>query len=337
MHGGLPESPFWSTLRGLRMVDRGTFTPWPAFLAGGLLVLGMASCSERAEVIARQRQPAGGGHGGDTTVAGGRGGVDDEVRRPVFAAPTPIEELNDPDAKDQDPTLTEDLCEILFFSDRGGNDDIWTSRRDRVDDPWEPPTPVAELNSDSFEQSPAISRDGLRLWYYSRRDPPGIWFSARETREATWSEPIPIPIEVDEPEGVVIAPALDDVELRMAVSVGTSSSRDIYEMVRQSWAAPWGDPAPVAGLNVDTADSTPFLIDDGSEILLSSGRSGAGDLFWGYRVTPALAVERVEALVELNDEVGFESHPHLAVDRTVIFFGSNRTGNTDIYQAFVAE
>ena len=319
------------------MVDRRTFTSWLAILVSGSLVPGLTSCSERAEVIARQREPAAGGQGGGTAVAGGNGGADNAVRRPVFGAPTPVDELNDPEAKDQDPTLTEDLREILFFSDRGGNDDIWTSRRDTVADPWEPPTSVDELNSDSFEQSPAISRDGLRLWYYSRRDPPGIWYSERDTREATWSDPIPIPVQIDEPEGVVIAPALDDVELRMAVSVGTSASRDIYEMVRQSWEAPWGDPAPVAGLNVDTTDSTPFLIDDGSEILFSSGRSGGGDLFWGYRVTPALAVERIEPLAELNDEEGFESHPHLAANRTVIFFGSNRTGNTDIYQAFAAE
>jgi hypothetical protein len=58
-----------------------------------------------------------------------------------------------------------------------------------------------------------------------------------------------------------------------------------------------------------------------------------GDLFWAYRDTVAQPVRRVEPLDELNDLEAFESHPHLAVDRSVVFFGSTRSGNTDIYQA----
>ncbi len=299
-----------------------------------LLIFGAAGCGERAEVVARQRLPEGGGAGGTTAVqGGGTAGDNDLVRRPVFGAPWPVVELNDPDAKDQDPTLTEDQLEILFFSDRGGIEDIWTSRRASVDAAWEPPWPVTELNSDSFEQSPAISRDGLRLFFYSRREPAGIWYAERESRDAEWSAPVAVPVEVEDPPGVVIAPALDDVELRMAISVGTAESRDIYETVRPSWQAPWGDPVPVVGLNGAATDSTPYLVDDGSEILFSSGRSGAGDIFWGHRPTPALPVERVEPIEELNDEIGFESHPHWVVDRTAIYFGSNRSGNTDIYVA----
>ena len=299
------------------------------------MLVGATACGDRSEVIARQRQPSGGaaGSGGDAAGRGGDGGEPDGVRRPVFETPTAVAELNDPDAKDQDPTLTEDLLEIFFFSDRDGDEDIWTARRTSLDDPWDPPTPVVELNSDVVEESPAISRDGLRIWYYSRRDPPGIWYAWRDTRDAAWSDPVSIPVQVQEPEGVVIAPSLDDVELRMAFSVGTGVSRDIFEMVRTSWEAPWGYPAPVAGLNADSADSTPFLIDDGSEMLLSSGRAGQGDLFWAYRITPAQPVERIEPLDEINDPVSFESHPHLSVDRSVVFFGSTRSGNTDLYEA----
>ena len=306
-------------------------------------VLVAPACVEHVEIIARER-PAVGGSGGRASAAGaggaessaaggGEGGAADEVRRPVFLAPSPVDELNDPDAKDQDPTLTADLREILFFSDRGGNEDIWTARRDDPEDPWEPPTAVEELNSDDIEQNPAISRDGLRLWYYSRRDPAGIWQTSRATRDDAWDDPVPLVVDVEDPGGVIIAPTVDASELRMALSLGTASSRDIYELVRASWSAPWSEPALVLGLNGDTAESTPFFIDDGRELLFFSGRTGNGDLFWAYRASLAVPVTRVEPLTELNDPESFESHPYLSVDRRVVYFGSNRSGNTDIFRA----
>ena len=221
------------------------YNPWSRILGVGLVgaVVGAVACEDRGEIIARYREPTAAGAGGETSDAGGAAGAAGEgPRRPVFEAPTAVDELNDPDAKDQDPSLTADLLEILFFSDRGGDEDLWTSTRATRDAPWQPPTAVVELNSDSPEQSPAISRDGLRLWFYSRREPPGIWYSERASRSEPWSEPVAIPIDVQEPEGVVIAPALDELELRMAVSVGTGTSRDIYETVRASWEAPWGEP-----------------------------------------------------------------------------------------------
>lgn len=330
---------------------------WPGPLIGGALALFVvaAACWDQGETIARQLRTAPSGaagaagnehaaadDGGQANGSAGAGGTADasggrqsEIGRPVFETPTVVDGLNDPEAKDQDPTLTEDLLEILFFSDREGGEDLWASRRATIDASWDPPTVVTELNSDAVEQSPAISRDGLRLWYYSRREPPGLWYSERETRDDRWSAPVAIPVQQQGTAGVVIAPALDSLELRMAVSIGISESRDIFELVRPFPDAPWGDPAPLAGLNGDTADSTPFLIDDGREVLFASGRSGNGDLFWGYRTTPAAPVERIEPLSELNDPEQFESHPHLAVDRSVVFFGSTRTGNTDIYQAVV--
>jgi len=303
-----------------------------AFLVG---LLAMSACSERSEIIARQRSEPTSGAGGvpDEAQPGGAAGSGAGTERPRFGTPVVVSELSDPDAKDQDPSLTEDLLEIFFFTDRDGDEDIWTSRRSSRTASWEAPVPVEELNSGDAEQSPAISRDGLRILYYSRREPPGIFATQRPTRESPWDPPEPIPIQVDEPEGVVIAPSLDALELRMAVSVGTGESRDIYELVRPSLTGTWSEPSPIEGLNLDVTDSTPFLIDDGSELLFSSGRSGTGDLYWAHRTTPAQPVERVEALEELNDPDAFESHPHLAVDRSVVFFGSTRSGNTDIYEA----
>ena len=206
-----------------------------------------------------------------------------------------------------------------------------SERRPSVDEPWDPPTPVAELGSDAFDENPAVSRDGLRLWFYSRRDPLGIWYSERGARDEAWSTPVPVSIPGG--EGAVIAPSVDQGELRLAVSMGDGDARDIYEAVRSSRTEPWGELTRLSGLNSDRSDSTPFLIDDGRELLLSSGRSGNGDLFWAYRETLDAPFETVLPLMELNDPDAFESHPYLSVDRHTAFFGSDRSGGTDIYEA----
>jgi hypothetical protein len=84
-------------------------------------------------------------------------------------------------------------------------------------------------------------------------------------------------------------------ELRMAVSIGEANSRDLYELVRPSASGSWGEAALLSGVNSDDrAESTPFLIEEGRELLFHSGRSGAGDLYWAYREAPGLAFVHVE-------------------------------------------
>lgn len=293
-------------------------------------------CGERAEIVARERSSSVGGDqgDGDGDGAGGDGGQGSgDPGPPRFSAPSSIVELNDPEAKDQDPTVTEDQLEIFFFSDRNGEPDIWRSTRDAVNAPWEPPQQVAELNSVDVEQNPAISRDGLRIWYYSRRDPAGVYFAERPTRSEPFAEPEALTISAPGSDGLVIAPSVDASELRMAVSIGEATSRDIYEMVRPSLSGSWGEAVLVSGANSDNSESTPFLIEDGSELLFHSGRTGAGDLFWAYREAPGLAFTHVEPLSDVNDPAAFESHPHLTADRRWLYFGSDRGGNTDIYVA----
>jgi hypothetical protein len=316
-------------------------------LTGGIvLALCGSGCDESSEVIARERTAGDAGSGGEagfpassegganTTGEGGApAGGEPGVTRPRFATPTPVDELNDPDSKDQDPTLTEDELEIFFFSDRDGNADIWMATRGDAGSHWDPPVPVTEVNSVETDQNPAISRDGLRLWFSSKREPAGIYFASRPSRDEPFGTPEPIPIDAGGSGLLVIAPSVDAAELRMAVSIGTAESRDLYELVRPSLTASWGAPAIVPGVNFDGADSTPFLIDDGRELLLHSGRLGLGDLFWAYRESPGLDVERVEPLSEVNDPLGFESHPHLTVNRKQLYFGSDRDGNTEIYVA----
>src|SRR4051812_28768819 len=66
-----------------------------------------------------------------------------------WSTPVQITELADPDGAD-DPSLTGDLLEIYFGSDRAGSmttgaaplEDIWVAKRASPTDPWGAPTNV---------------------------------------------------------------------------------------------------------------------------------------------------------------------------------------------------
>jgi Tol biopolymer transport system component len=256
------------------------------------------------------------------------------TERPVFESPVPVSILNDPVAKDQDPSLPADQLEILFFSDRAGTADLWRSVRSTSTDDWTTPEPVAELNDPvEIEYNPTLSADGLRIWFCSSRDPAGIWYSDRPSRVEPFSLPTPISIDSLADENLVIGPSLLADFLTMALSIGVGETRDLYEVTRPDLVSPWSSPKPITGINSDAADSTPHLYDDGLQLFFASGRSGAGDLFWAYREGLDEPVTQVTPLDELNDPDEFESYPHLTADRKMIYFGSSRSGGTDIYMA----
>ena len=294
------------------------------------------SC-EHSIIIADRIEGLGGAHplgsggtegSGGSEAEGGSPGTEPPVR-PFFAEPQLIAELSDPDAKDQDPTLTGDLLEIFFFSDRTGEPEIWTAQRVSPEALWQPPVQVLELSSPELDMNPAVSLDGLRLWFHSQREPAGVWFTERNSRTDVWDPPAHA-----DAFGWEIAPGPSADELRMGLSVSTDDNgREIYESTRASTSDAWSVPLSIKGINSPSDDSTPFLMGDGTEIFFSSARAGAGDLYWTTRPTLTDPVFEPEALVELNDPGAFESHPHVAPDGGRIYFGSSRSGNTDLYEA----
>lgn len=107
---------------------------------------------------------------------------DGETRGPA----TLVSELSDPTATDQGVTLRTDGREVFFFSTRpggvGGND-LWTSTRRSVHDPWSPPVNLGTpINTAAAEQQPSLSGDGRTLLFASSRSGFGgtdIWMITR--------------------------------------------------------------------------------------------------------------------------------------------------------------
>ncbi|HTD70790.1 MAG TPA: hypothetical protein VK647_10050 [Gemmatimonadales bacterium] len=86
---------------------------------------------------------------------------------------TLVTELSDPTATDQGVTLRTDAREVFFFSTRpggSGGNDLWTSTRRSVHDPWSTPANLGTaINSTAADQQPGLSTDGRTLVFVSSR------------------------------------------------------------------------------------------------------------------------------------------------------------------------
>lgn len=259
---------------------------------------------------------------------------------PRFAPPTLVAELSDP-AIDEDPTLTGDLLELFFMSTRAGDRDIWTSRRATADAPWDPPTRVAELDSPASDWAPAVSLDGLRIWFATDRDDVGrgqLWRATRASRAAGWDPPAPV---AELASGSVdFAPAVDATETTMLMSSDRATAAataggadfDIYVATRATPAAAWAWPAQAPGVNSVDDEYDPFVAQAGLVVFFTSMRSGLGDLYWSSRSSLTDAFAPPVPLTDLNSPAYYDSDSTLSPDLGTMMFSSTRSGNAEIYE-----
>ena len=89
--------------------------------------------------------------------------------------------------------ISADGLELYFGSNRPGGSsyDIWVAKRATTQDDWTTPVNLGPMvNSSSWEGCPAVSDDGLELYFWSNR--PGgsggfdIWVSRRATTQDDW-------------------------------------------------------------------------------------------------------------------------------------------------------
>ena len=86
-----------------------------------------------------------------------------------FGTPRVLSEL-DTSSSNQNPTLTGDQLELFFTSTRGASSaDVWTAQRASATELFGSPSLVSEVSTSSYETSPAVSLDGLSLYFGSDR------------------------------------------------------------------------------------------------------------------------------------------------------------------------
>jgi len=280
----------------------------------------------------------------------------DEMPRPYhFGAPVLVADLAS-NVRTDNPTLTADLLEIYFTSDReSGNGDVWFARRASAGLSFGPPVPVTEVNTPGFETSAAISPDGLTLWFGSDR--PGgaggidVWASTRAARGGAWSTPVNVVALSSAADDIPRPPGQHGLVMPMASTRAVAGLYRTYLAARPNRGAPFGVPETIPDLVFsDRSTVDAFLTDDGLTLFYSSGPFQAGggdggapdaaaaaltsDLYVAWRRSVGERFSFILPLADLNTP-GNERDPWLSPDGTTLYFTSDRGGVLNIYTAEV--
>jgi Tol biopolymer transport system component len=256
-----------------------------------------------------------------------------------FGPAQPLTPLNTP-SDDDDPTITADGLEIYFASQRFGTRDIFVATRDALADPWGPPSRVAELSTSAHEDSPNITPDGLVMLLSSDRPGgPGtgdIYITSRTDRTSPWQPP-QLVTELSTPaheKGASFASTRLEVFLHAELADG-SGSRDLYRATRASLSSPFSAPVNVTEVNSAAYDGNPMVAGGDLALWFDSerpGGPGGRDLYLAIRASRSEPFGPPEVITELSTAAA-ESDLWISEDMRWIVFASDRSGNTDLYEA----
>lgn len=287
------------------------------------------------------------GCGGDALITLGQG----DPRPRFFDQGRAISILNSVE-DDENPTLTEDMLEIYFTSDREeglGGSDVWFATRGTRAEPFGVPKLLKEASSEAEETSSAISADGLTLWVGSRRPRvPGsdedddtdhnIWRLRRADRESPWQQ-IELVSGLNSPFDDIPRPvALNGTVMPMSRR-NAAGDYETFLATRSTIDDEFSSPpqliAEIAEQGLYTVDA--FMTNDGRLLFFNRSDSDGGVLYMAWRRSPEDPFIETLPLEVLNlgDDV---RDPWVNKDGTRFVFTSDREGGEgrlDIYMAFI--
>jgi hypothetical protein len=253
-----------------------------------------------------------------------------------FSSPTLVTELVTTGARNDNPTLTGDLLEIVFTSDRGGNSDVWSAQRASRTDPFDPPTKLAAASSASHETSSAISEDGLALWFASDR--PGglgdldVWLVTRPNQGGTWFEPTNVASLNSAARDLPRPPGQQDLAMPMASDRTSPGTYRTMMAIRQTTTAEFAVEGTLPDLVGFDGSVDACLTKDGLSLFFVTGP--VGDIFVSRRSSVSEPFASAIPVVDLNTAAA-ERDPWMSPDGSVFYFSSDRSGSVQIYSATV--
>jgi hypothetical protein len=216
-----------------------------------------------------------------------------------FTFSTPIE-VEPPIWAGYDPQgccFSRDGLELYFSSNRDGgygHFDIWVAERETVDAPWGEPVNLGpSVNTSAGECDPAISPDGLELYFtlYGESPSYAIWMCSRPSKDAPWSYPEVLGPPVGEYGAYCPEVSADGLSLYFGSPdrPGGCGSRDIWVSNRAETSDPWSEPINLGPIvNSGYFDSYPSISSDGLALFFCSDRPGGygtGDIWVTTRPT----------------------------------------------------
>ncbi|HTV25456.1 MAG TPA: hypothetical protein VMG12_42465 [Polyangiaceae bacterium] len=262
--------------------------------------------------------------------------------QPSFGDPgQSVRNLNLERNDESDPTLTDDLLEIFFISNRDGGrgrKDVWHAQRFDRTEPFGEPELVGEASSSEDEESVAVSGDGKTLWVGTRRAGGrggiDIWQTTRTERGGAWSTLAPVDALNTDSDDLPRPPGQGGAVMPIASNRGGGSLIQTFFAKRSGPHQDFASPEPVAELWVqDASMEDGFLTDDGLHLFFRrAGLGQDGALYVAWR-TSLDAPFREPVMLELVNSAYDDRDPFVSADRSRFFFASNRRNAVflDIY------
>jgi hypothetical protein len=199
------------------------------------------------------------------------------------------------------PEISADGLELYFYSlDRPGgygSGDIWLTTRSTTDDPWGEPMNLGPvINSSEDEGAPAISTDGLELYFASGKSGVlDLYVSKRSNKNDDWGEPVSLDI-LNSPDGES-GPSLSSDELTLFFQSDRPSGFggiDLYITTRATRDDNWSQPLNLGPqVNTQYSEVSPCISHDGHTLYFCDlpysdvppGSMGGGDI-WQVSILP---------------------------------------------------
>lgn len=274
-------------------------------------------------------------------------------RFPGWAEPSNVgAEVNSASA-DQHPAISKDGLSLYFISNRPGGfggQDIYVSRRESVADPWGAPVNLGpNVNSDSLENAPTLSRDGHLLFFGSNR--PGgcggfdLWAAYRRHThdDFGWEPAVNLGCAINTASDEDGPTFFEDEEAGVTTLYFTSLNRpgnvgdwDIYASTLRPDGT-FGTGELVPELSSPGRDTRTSISRDGLEMYITSNRAGGVgglDLWVAARDSTSEAWSQPVNLGASVNTSANEGAPALSFGGTTLYFYSTRAGGfggNDLY------
>ncbi len=250
----------------------------------------------------------------------------------AFSSPTRLGSVSST-FDDWSPSLGAGGLTLVLASYRPGgpgDSDLFQAARADPAAAFSAPTPIAVVNSASYDSSPVLSVDGRTLLFCSTRGGTDltVWIATRADPGASFGAPSLL-AGVNGPGGTTTWPhhlAADGLSLWLVSD--RDGSEDIYVATRASADAPFAAPVPVPSLSSSSEECGVWLSRDGLEAFFGSARPGGLgrlDLWVARRTDRGAAFGAAENLSALNTSWD-DAFPTLSDDGRTLYF--NRDTST---------
>jgi Tol biopolymer transport system component len=260
--------------------------------------------------------------------------------------------VNAPRGTQGAPHVSHDGLELYFYalSRPGGRGqrDIWVSKRSTVNDPWGEAVNLGPaVNTDAGEVFPAISSNGLELYFTSNRAAGygngDIWVARRANKSDSWQEAVNLGQPVNSPADERQASISDDGLTLYFISnrAGGHGGYDIWVATRTTKQAPWMSPVNLEAPINSTADEGFAYISAGDLMLLFTsdrpGGLGGADVYISRRTfLDQPWGEPVNVGPPFSTPLSDDRPPCISHDGSTVFFDSvllEGPGKRDLWQA----